>query len=258
MFFPLPPPNPLLGADQDNYPIDIPNLPGITKDQIRRHAAKLRPHKAPGPDGIPNVVLTRSINIIIEHLLYIFQAIFTLNTFYLPWQQWNTIVLQKPGRPRYDIAKSYHPIALINTLPKLLNSIIAELTIHYGESHNLLPPTHFGGRPGRTTTDAIDLLTQTVKQAWRSGQVVSALFLDIEGAFPNATTERLIHNMRKRGLPRELIRFAQTVLVNRQTTLCFDGYKSLPIPINNGIGQGDPDSMPWFNFYNSDLLDIPQ
>ena len=139
---------------------------------------------------------------------------------------------------------------------KLLTSIVAELTIYYGEHKQLLPPMHFGGRPGHTTTDAVLLLSQTIKQAWRNGKVVSALFLDIEGAFPNVTMERLVHNMRKRGLPRELVHFAKMVLEGCETSLCFDSFTSLPIPIDNGIGQGDPDSMPWFNIYNADLLDI--
>jgi len=62
--------------------------------------------------------------------------------------------------------------------------------------------------------------------------------------------------MRKRGLPRDLIRFMWLMLEGRQTTLCFDDYISEPIPIDNGIGQGDLGSMPGFNFFNADLLDI--
>jgi len=41
------------------------------------------------------------------------------------------------------------------------------------------------------------LLTNKVKVAWRIGKVTSVLFLDIEGAFPNANPERLVHNLRK-------------------------------------------------------------
>ena len=47
------------------------------------------------------------------------------------------------------------------------------------ETHNLLPSTHFGGRPGRSTTDSLHLLETTIRHAWRQGKVVSALFLDI-------------------------------------------------------------------------------
>lgn len=59
----------------------------------------------------------------------------------------------------------------------------------------MLPANHFGGRPGCTTTDAIHLLTNIIKLAWRKRKVVAVLFLDIEGAFPNANPERLVHNL---------------------------------------------------------------
>ena len=41
-----------------------------------------------------------------------------------------------------------------------------------------------------------------------------------------------------------------------QTQLKFDGYLSGWIPINNGIGQGDPISMIMYLFYNADLVEM--
>ncbi|KAI5894906.1 uncharacterized protein SCHCODRAFT_02479013, partial [Schizophyllum commune H4-8] len=43
----------------------------------------------------------------------------------------------------------------------------------------------FGGRANRCTLDPLLLLTQTVKDAWRRGRVVSVLYLDVSQAFPN-------------------------------------------------------------------------
>ena len=85
-FFPPPPPNPLSGADRSAYPADMLNLPGIMKSQIRWHAAKLSPYKAPGPDGIPNVVLTSCIDTILDHVYYIFRVVFDIGVYYGPWK----------------------------------------------------------------------------------------------------------------------------------------------------------------------------
>ena len=106
-----------------------------------------------------------------------------------------------PGKPRYDIPKAYRPVALVNTIAKLLSSIVAEDLVHLMEKHALLPANHFGGRPGRTMMDSLHLLVDTVKAAWHRKQVVSVLFLDVEGAFPNAVMERLLHNLWKRRVP---------------------------------------------------------
>ena len=47
------------------------------------------------------------------------------------------------------------------------------------------------------------MLTKMVKDAWRKGQVVSTLFLDVKGVFPSIDTNQLIHNMKKRGILEE-------------------------------------------------------
>jgi hypothetical protein len=40
--------------------------------------------------------------------------------------------------------------------------------------------------------------------------------------------------------------------------LRFDRYTSNPIPISNGIGQGDPLSMIIYQFYNANILELPK
>ena len=178
--------------------------------------------------------------------------------FYEPWKKFTTIVLRKPEKPKYNTPKAYRPIALLNTQVKVLTAILAEQLMYYVERYNLLPENHFGGRKGRNATDAVQVLVHRIKGAWRKGEVASALFLDIEGAFPNADNEQLIRNLTKRKVPSKLVHFTANMLRNRTTILRFDGYTSNTIKLNNGIGQGDPLSMALYQFYNADLLDIPK
>ena len=84
------------------------------------------------------------------------------------------------------------------------------------------------------------------------------LFLDVKGAFPNAVPERLAHNLRKRRIPKRFIDFITCMLKGRTTYLKFDDHISEAISINNGIGQEDPLSMVLYQYYNADILDIPQ
>lgn len=148
------------------------------------------------------------------------------------------------------------PIALINTTCKLLITIIADQITYMLEHHQLLPDTHFGGQPSRSTMDSLYLLETIIKNAWRMGKVASAFFLDIEGAFPNAVTDRLLHNMRMQRLPSALVDFTERVLTGRQTQLRFNNHTSDWIPVENGIGQGDPLSMILYIIYNADLIDV--
>src|SRR5216684_3087207 len=141
---------------------------------------------------------------------------------------------------------------------KVLMAILTDQLTLYAEKYHLLLDYHFRECLGCTTTDAMHLLTYKIKSAWRKGLVASVLFLDIEGAFPNAVPSKLIHNLRKRRVPDKLIKFVAGMLNGCETTLKFDDFASDPLAIDNGIGQGDPLSMALYQFYNADILDIPQ
>ena len=222
------------------YPKQCQGNVGITAKQISSQIGRLRPFKAPGPDGIPNVVLMKCADTLINRLCPIYTAIYESNLMYKPWKSFTTVVLRKPGKPQYDIPKAYRPIALLNTLWKVLVAVVATQLTHVAEKHNLLPSNHFGGRPGRTTMDTMHLLASTIKASWHAGKVTSVLFLDIEGAFPNAVPLRLVHNLHKRKVPGKIVKFISNMLKERVTTLKFDGYTSEPIKIDNGIGRETP------------------
>lgn len=57
-----------------NYPEPLPDPPQITLEQLTRHIRKLSPYKVHVPDGIPNIVLQKSMDLINDHLLTIFRA----------------------------------------------------------------------------------------------------------------------------------------------------------------------------------------
>src|SRR6266481_6382799 len=186
----------------------------------------------------------------------IFCTMFKLGVYYGQWKEIITCVLRKLGKPHYDIPKAYRPIALLNTIAKLAMSIVAEELSHIVKTHGLLLATHFGGCPGRSTTDSLHLLVDMVKAAWHRKKVVSILFLDMEGAFPNAVTHRLLHNMRKRQVPTAYVNFVNNLLMGRKMRIKFDDHTSDWFPLDNGIRQGDPLSMLLYLFYNADLLDV--
>ena len=253
----FPPPPAVSTVPQDAiYPTPVEKFVPFTEHEVERTIARSASFKAPGPDGICNIVFKRCKDTLTPYITQIFNAVFALNTYYDPWREFTTVVLRKPGKADYTIPKAYRPIALLNTFCKLLTALVAQRTTDILERHDLLPKTHFGGRPGRTTTDSIHLLETIVKNAWRNGKVASILFLDIEGAFPNAVKDRLLHNMKMRRLPIEIVAFTDRMLTGRRTQLQFNDATSDWIPINNGIGQGDPLSMIAYLIYCADLTDI--
>ena len=141
--------------DDYSYPPQLQAPASISAEQVRRHLGGLSPHKAPGPDGIPNVVLKTCTDILIPYLVPIFRAVLKLQVYPDGWKESITCILRKPGKERYNVPKAYQPVALLNTITKLLSSIVAEEISYLTETHQLIPATHFGGHLGPTTTDSV-------------------------------------------------------------------------------------------------------
>jgi hypothetical protein len=57
---------------------------------------------------------------------------------------------------------------------------------------------------------------QFIKDAWRKGDVVSALFLDIQAAFPNMQKERLLENMQVQNIDEGFCKYINMILTHRQ------------------------------------------
>jgi hypothetical protein len=63
----------------------------------------------------------------------------------------------------YDVVKAYRPIALLNTLRKVLEKIVARRMSALVEEHNLLPTTQIGARLGRSTVTVLEMLTEQIR-----------------------------------------------------------------------------------------------
>lgn len=241
--------------DDYNYPAPCTPFRNITNSQIDRAISKLAQYKAPGPNGVSNAVLTHCRELITPHLGPIFRATFTLKVYPAEWKTSRTVVLRKPGKPDYTNAKAYRPIALLDTISKVLSTCVAEDLTYIAETHKLLPQNHFGGRPGRTATDSLHLVTKFIKDSWRKKKVVTGLFLDVTGAYPAVVISKLIHDMRKRAIPVQYTNWLKEKYIYRRTTLCFDDYESGQFDVENGADQGCPLAHLIYQFYNADLIE---
>ena len=79
------------------YPNACCRADQITKEQIQHHLRKLKPYKAPGPDGIPNIVLTKCANLLTNRLYYIYKAILDGRLHYTPWKEFHCTNLGSHG-----------------------------------------------------------------------------------------------------------------------------------------------------------------
>ena len=96
------------------------------------------------------------------YLLTLAQACINIGHFPSIYKKTLTVALHKPNKPDYTKPNAYRPITLENTIGKVMESIITESLSYLIEIHDLLPANHFGGRPQRTTEDAMMVLSENI------------------------------------------------------------------------------------------------
>ena len=90
-----------------------------------------------------------------------------------------TVCLRKPGKGDYSIPKNYRPIALLSTLGKALESILANRLAWAAETHGLLPNLHLEGRRGISSEAAVHVLVELIHKAWAQGRVATCMLTDV-------------------------------------------------------------------------------
>ena len=75
---------------------------------------------------------------------------------------------EETGKKKIDYTppKGYYPIALLNTLGKVMESIMGKKISYLAETYHLLPETQMGARKGKSMEIALELLTEQVHTIW--------------------------------------------------------------------------------------------
>jgi ribonuclease HI len=255
-FFP-PPPAEVDTEDIRRFQYTTPKELGpITQQEIKEAIKGTSPDKAPGPDGLTNRVIHHAMEAIMPQIHHVYKESLRLGHCPKTFRHQNTVAVPKPGKGDYTVAKSYRPIALLSTLGKGLEKVMAVRLRKVVDSMGVLPKQHYGGRTKTEAEHAIHAITERTYEAWQKKEVASLLLLDVTGAFDNVSHERLIHNLRKRRIDKKTTEWIQTFLQNRTTTISFDGYTTETMEVDTGIPQGSPLSPILYLFYNADLVEI--
>ena len=199
-FFLKPPEADLSNMEGYSYP-DPLETPIITEPEVRRAVRNANPNKASGSNGTPSLTLHWALENpgFLSIVTVLFNVCLNNGYCYDRFKESITITLKKPAKGDYSQPKAYRSIALLNTLGKALESIIAKRISYLAETFGLLPKTHIGGRRITSTEHAVHLILEKIYSAWGSKALIaSMLSLDVAGAFDNVSHARLLHNLRKR------------------------------------------------------------
>ena len=103
--------------------IQSTNIEWITPELIQTVFKLFKSKKSPGTDGIKPIAYKHLPTNIIQNLQIIYKAVIMLE--YTPkiWKEAKLIVIPKPWKSSYKVAKSWRPISLTNYLIKALEKL---------------------------------------------------------------------------------------------------------------------------------------
>ncbi|KAF8659075.1 hypothetical protein AX14_007659 [Amanita brunnescens Koide BX004] len=153
-----------LAADNsvsETFLASIPQIPQRSRPLILPHEigemlALTSNSSAPGPNHITWSHLKQILNQeqVLDAVCLMFNNVCSSST----WPSWfkesTSVIIPKPKKPDYSVPKAYRPIALLNTLGKLLTKVIANRMQHDTATASLLHPGQCGGVQKHATIDA--------------------------------------------------------------------------------------------------------
>jgi len=149
------------------------------------------PYKAAGLDGIFPALLHTGLETIIEPLIRIFRACIALGYVPTAWRTSRVAFVPKPGRSDYSQAKAFRPISLTSFLLKTFERLIDRYIRDSVLSVHPLQKNQHAYQAGRSTETALHSLVTKIERTLERQEYALGVFLDIEGAFDNASVQSL-------------------------------------------------------------------
>ena len=241
-------------AGTEDIPVNCSNpeatlpFPNITTGEA--HQAIFRAKSStPGQDEISNAVLKKAWPVLGLHISALYKHCATTGWHPTPFRQAILVALPKPGKKDYSSPRSYRLIALLSTLGKGLERLMARRLAWTAIRHKVLHPQQFGALPCRSATDLAAALVHDIEEAWARGLFASMLTLDIKGAFDAVLRGRLIQRLRSQGWPPTMLRWVSSFTQDRTAAIRLDGHQSPIFAVPAGLPQGSPVSPILFMLY---------
>ncbi|KAF8693924.1 hypothetical protein AX14_002235 [Amanita brunnescens Koide BX004] len=125
----------------ENVPqLEVRSFPAISQKEIWDALRPTVNSSAPGPDHVTwrHLKLALSFPDTDLALATLFNKICFTGTWPQHFKESVSVIIPKPNKPDYTIPKAYRPIALLNTLGKLLTKILANRLQHDAAEFNIL------------------------------------------------------------------------------------------------------------------------
>ena len=142
------------------------------------------------------------------------------------------------GCDRHD-PKSYRPVALLSTMSRVMEAILAKQLDNYQEENNLVHPGVHGYRKARGTNTAMIEVWEYVMKKTEKGELVALDFLDCSAGFDSMIHLYILRKMEVHyGMNENSLKWLSSYLEGWVQYTVVEAANSTPRKMRNGVPQG--------------------
>ncbi|XP_019172068.1 PREDICTED: uncharacterized protein LOC109167502 [Ipomoea nil] len=211
----------------------------VTFQEVKDALFDMKPDKSPGPDGLNPGFFQHFWDIIGSELHHFCSDFF--RTGKLPVSLNSTYIVLIPKKTKPDSMGDLRPIALCNTLYKLLSKVLANRIKPL--LANIISESQSAFVPGRLISDNIMLafeLNHYLKRKSQGNTGYVGVKLDMSKAFDRVNWYFLLKVMEKMGFSSHFVNLIREMISTVRYTILLEGRAIGTVIPNRGLRQGDP------------------
>jgi Reverse transcriptase (RNA-dependent DNA polymerase) len=213
-------------------------LTPIREDEISDVLHSTSTSSAPGPSSINYLLVHWAFETSPDAFLTIFNRSLSLGKH--PWRDALMIIIPKPGKSDYTVAKAYHPISLLECCGKLLEKVVAARLSWEVDHAALIGDRQFGSRHHYSAPDTALCLSYKAKETIRHKRIGTILLFDISHFFDHLDPKLTALTLSDLGVDPSTTKWIHSFMSERTAQLCFNDFSSDPFHPSLGTPQGSP------------------
>jgi uncharacterized protein YktA (UPF0223 family) len=239
--------------DFSNYDVHL-SFFDVTDEEVVDTIKCMKNKRSVGVDGISMYVIKNNLDVFAPLVCKIVKESLVQGVFPDKFKVASVVPIFKAG----DMSEvsSYRPISVINTIAKILESVIKAKLLKYLHDRNILSENQYGFLPGKGTDLAIERHISEITKAVDKRKYTLSIYLDFQKAFDVLDHNILFCKLRKYGVGNRALDWFKSFCTGRKQVVKINGHTSDVLELKYGTPQGGVLGPIIFLIYVNDLLNI--